>query len=546
VPGRDRRSRAIRSECAPSPRRGSCRLPDLARLAGRSASSGAGRSSGWGTPPRRRSAPPNEGFRQRCDDAAVTQAAGREDLYVPDRFEGLRDAGTGALRHIVTPVEDALEIVTERFAEIQVARQGGLLLLRGETGAGKSTFLDTVGLFRQGLSTQKISPGADVPAALNELDVPDAPNIVVLDGREALGDVSAAEIESAMHAINAFVRSPRGRKSLVVWPTNKDDLTDLLSDFGLRLGGEALLGTDGPVSRFTGPPRQEYVRIAERTVAALNESASLAALGVSDEKAAELAATAETIGQYLGRLRNALVQNSKRVRRLMPTEQYRVWVLVVAGTDSEGDVAALTRGRYSYTDIDRAMTATGANIVEDLKKNPDELGILGSILDSKILHMEMMTILAVARNYGDAALHKLMRSAGMAVGRDRQAASRLEGSEIGLILSGSSLGTRKRGKKPGGSTLAAFNNLARIARTNDGALNRAIGEGLKSVGLIDSYETERVLGTKLNYFSDLYCVQRGAPIRIEVMWRAETSRAEIANYALKKLGNYGKAIGLLQ
>jgi DNA (cytosine-5)-methyltransferase 1 len=40
-------------------------------------------------------------------------------------------------------------------------------------------------------------------------------------------------------------------------------------------------------------------------------------------------------------------------------------------------------------------------------------------------------------------------------------------------------------------------------------------------------------------------VAEGGPIRIEIMWRSTTSRADIANYVLSKLGNYGKAIGLL-
>jgi hypothetical protein len=45
--------------------------------------------------------------------------------------------------------------------------------------------------------------------------------------------------------------------------------------------------------------------------------------------------------------------------------------------------------------------------------------------------------------------------------------------------------------------------------------------------------------------ADLYCLKSGEPIRIEVMWRTKAGRAEIANYVLTKLGNYGKAIGVL-
>lgn len=153
-------------------------------------------------------------------------------------------------------------------------------------------------------------------------------------------------------------------------------------------------------------------------------------------------------------------------------------------------------------------------------------------------------MLAVAREYGSETLHAQMQANSMSVVPDASAAERLTASELGLILSGASLGTRKRGSKPGGGTQTAFKGLASIARTNDGLCNAAIGAGLQSLGLIDSYETERDLGTELVFNSDLYCVKDGAPARVEVMWRASTGRAEIANYVLGKLGNYARAIGL--
>jgi hypothetical protein len=59
-------------------------------------------------------------------------------------------------------------------------------------------------------------------------------------------------------------------------------------------------------------------------------------------------------------------------------------------------------------------------------------------------------------------------------------------------------------------------------------------------------EIEKSLGTELDYKSDIYCTQFGAPLRLEMMWRSKTSRAEIANYVLGKLKNYGRAIGMLR
>jgi DNA (cytosine-5)-methyltransferase 1 len=67
----------------------------------------------------------------------------RETLKVPDRFEALRDAGSGALQSIIVPVQHTLTTIDSRFADLSAAGRGGLMILRGDSGSGKSTFLDT-------------------------------------------------------------------------------------------------------------------------------------------------------------------------------------------------------------------------------------------------------------------------------------------------------------------------------------------------------------------------------------------------------------------
>ncbi len=420
------------------------------------------------------------------------------------------------------------------------------MLLRGETGAGKSTFLDTIALFRSGVSTVRIPPTEEIRSRLTSIKpIGENFRVLVLESREALGQYSRNAIESDVHAINAFLRSPAGERTLIVWPVNTDDLLRRLIAIGTDIGGTALFGLDDPATPFQGPPRDEFVAIAARTVSALNEGASLAALGISEEYAEELAQRADTIGAYLGLVRNALLQNQSKVQALLPVEQFRMWTLVIAGNETEGDVAALTRGGLAYVDIDRLMTSTEANVVKDLKRTPDLLGILGTMLDARIVNIDMLTILAIARTYGDAQLHSLMKSKGMSTAVDKQASERLAASELGLLIQGASLGTRKRGKKPGDNTKAAFAGLAEIARGNDGALNRAIGRALLDNRYIQEFETERDLGTEYVVRSDLWVVRGSDPIRLEAMWRARAGRADIANYVLTKLGLYGRAIGLV-
>jgi hypothetical protein len=198
----------------------------------------------------------------------ATTTALREELRVPDRFERLREAGTGALRSIVVPVADALRIIDARFTDMRAAGRGSLMILRGDTGAGKSTFLDTVGLFRNDVVTVRVPSDDDIAQALGCMPSTTGARIVVLEGREALGQVSAEALEAGMHAINAFLRTDAGLNTLVVWPANTDDPTERLVDLATKLGGEALFGIGEPVQRFVGPSRDTFVEIAERTVAA--------------------------------------------------------------------------------------------------------------------------------------------------------------------------------------------------------------------------------------------------------------------------------------
>lgn len=208
----------------------------------------------------------------------ATEVTPRQTLSVPSRFENLREAGSGALRSIIVPVNATLDSIDARFEDLGGAGSGGLMILRGDSGSGKSTFLDTIGLFRSGVVTRRIGAEENLRDALGALEATQEPRVVVLEGREALGDVSAALLEEGLHAINAFVRTAAGRDTLVVWPTNTDALTDALVNLARSLGDDALFGIGDPVERFSGPAKDQFIGIAVRTVAALNESASLSAL----------------------------------------------------------------------------------------------------------------------------------------------------------------------------------------------------------------------------------------------------------------------------
>lgn len=71
-------------------------------------------------------------------------------------------------------------MLDDRFLDLRAAGRGGFMILRGASGAGKSTFLNTVGLFREGVTTARVSRGADIACDLATLPASSMPRIVVL------------------------------------------------------------------------------------------------------------------------------------------------------------------------------------------------------------------------------------------------------------------------------------------------------------------------------------------------------------------------------
>jgi hypothetical protein len=476
---------------------------------------------------------------------APTASLPRAKLQLPDRFEPLRRMSGEALRAIVCPVRPALVTLDTRFAEMRSAGRGSLLILRGESGAGKSTFLDTVHLFREGVETSRVPPDAAVADMLAALGPGAGARIVVLEGREALREESKATLESTLHAINAFVRSEHGAHTLVVWPTNTNDLSESLRAIASSLGAEALLGCSTEAERFYGPERSEFVWIAEQTVQALNQGATLASLGMSDADAAELAGRSRTIGHFLYLVRLRLLENEVLVDGLLARERCHLWTVVVASGNTFAHVSAVTRGTDGHIDMDRLLAATNANVVHELRKYPHRIGMLGTSLDARIFHLDPPTAVSIAHHYGGPDLHGHMRARGLSPTRTSRDRASLTSTDLGAVLAADILGRRRIRRRVSDSTEREFARLVEIARTQDGDLNRALGNGLAAEGLIDGFDAEAQVGGSLRFASDLRLVRNDEPIRLELMWRTQVSEADIAVYVLNKLHNYGRTIGYL-
>lgn len=459
----------------------------------------------------------------------------------------LKVASIGDLQQIILPVQSALARIDDLADEMHASLRGTFLILKGSSGSGKSTFANTVGMFREGVETVNLPRSQDIAAELDKLKpVTGSLRVVILEGREAITDIQQEALEKAIHAINQFARTPAGRMTVVVWLVNKDDLASNLAKLAGDLGGEALVGLGDPIYMFSGPAKDQYTDIANRTLALLNQGENLNDLGIGDDRVYDILNESPTIGNFLARIRLELVKNRKGLAILVSKEQCRVWFIVIAGNEPEGDVDGLTRGTVFSADIDRMLSVTEANIVSELKSYPEKIGLLGTFFDARILYLPIITALSVARSYGNPALKARMVAEGMATSPDSDSLERLRESSLGLSFSKSVIGPRKVGGKAGTNTVAAYEKIAKIASTNDALLNIAVAEALKQAGLIDSYKHEQDFGNGLTRRTDIVAQTSDGTVRLEFMWRKTTGRAAIANYVLTKLFNYGKAISYLK
>ncbi len=467
---------------------------------------------------------------------------------VPIRFESVEKMVNGQdLRSLIVPVEEGLRKFDQLYENMMSSLSGSFLILRGDTGSGKTTLLHTLGLFVKGVQTVPIRRDELIRETLESLGPCEGRfRVVVIENREALSDTSDVEIESIILAINRFTRSRAGERTVVAWPCNSDPIAEKLAASAGQIGGEALLGVEEAVFRYHGPPRGEYLRIARRTIAAFNSGASLADLGISEERAEQLAREAETIGKFLNLLQVEERKNREILAGKLPNqEQCRMWVVVAAKNDPEAEVGVLTRGQYSTADIERLMASTDANIVKEIKEQPERLGLLGTAFDAKILSLPALTAIEVVQEYADDPLRSELRKQGFSASGATNGKGRLLDSDLASALQGEPIGPSKRGRKPQADRLAPFDAIMAVAQSNDIALNRAVGRALVACGLIEEFDAEVDLSGGLTRKSDLVCNPHIDPVRIEMMWRLDTTRSEIANYVLTKLFNYGRAIGFI-
>ena len=231
----------------------------------------------------------------------------------------------------------------------------------------------------------------------------------------------------------------------------------------------------------------------------MNQSASLADLGLTEDQIHSCAGRSTLVGDFLSNLHEEIEELQGEVAQLIDQERCRLWIIVASGNEPDGEVDGLTRGASSSIDTEKLMASTQANVVSELKQHAQKVGIVGTVLDAKIFHLPILTTNSIVRAFATPRLQGRMKAQRFSLfPADRgDALRRLKKSGVGTLLAGGNLSVKTRGKKPGTESKTSFFKLANIASDHDRELNACIGEALKAARLIDDFSLEQDFGKGL-------------------------------------------------
>jgi DNA (cytosine-5)-methyltransferase 1 len=203
-------------------------------------------------------------------------------LVFPQRWELLKaetEKRNVPIKPLIMPVQKALGEIEKERRQILETSMGRLFIISGVSGSGKSTFLNSLDLFIDGVSVQTITVREidrvevieDKLATLKRENA--ALSVVVLEGKESPGALKSDELDILLTTINKDFRLSLGRKTLFVIPTTSQSVAQTISQRAADIGG--MTTRSRPFYVFSGPPRSEYEQITDRMLRALNQSSSV-------------------------------------------------------------------------------------------------------------------------------------------------------------------------------------------------------------------------------------------------------------------------------
>lgn len=498
-------------------------------------------------------------------------------LVLPTTFEQSRDALDpnssdyfAKLTQFVQPVEEAEREIVSVLSRMP-AKTGRLLLLLGQTGCGKSTFVQSLTWRKHlGLKELKSIDCSELAAdrRLTELlsviqeeclraRERQGLSAISIDYLESLTGVSLPQRKDFFQTINGLLRkSP----VLVVWPVTSNTDANLMLQEG-RSVSSTLFDSIVPVLKFEGPKLEQFPSIARNTIAVFNQGSLLQDFFLTEAELETVrddlianTSTSPPIRKYAEAVYDHWSRKSGHLRRLTdklprPNE---VWCVFCYPTAEDVVSSFATKGNHAPS----AWIAYHAKLWEYVPdtqrmarwKNPTRLQFaISGAFTARVIHLSPQALIASCISYDSDGKFDSVKAQSPATWSEKsKAQDRLESSALFRQLVGSppSKGKTKSGpaaeaRKAAAAPFATLNKL--VAGTgNDRYANTALAACLRNK-LPKDYvvESERQHPWIPGLFPDIRVdTPDGRQICIEFCYTNNSKPSAVADYVLDKLATY--------
>jgi hypothetical protein len=492
-------------------------------------------------------------------------------ISLPTRYERLEAKAreiNADLRRIVVKVEASVEHLQELFLAMQQTDLCRFEVFYGASGSGKTTFLETLEQFFEGVTVHKLDSTVPLTESVAKIEKEmqgsrGLKSIVYLADRDNPTETDD-ELLTFFERLRALFRRIDPRL-LVVWPISLKDKSQHLFDLAQSIGADSLIGRTAGPYHFRGPPNAQYYAIADDTARMFNEGSGLLEFGIDETIGTGVLSQAATLGAYFNKIidhSNMLNDIIADVLREKPRP--RVWVVVCGDEDTElmSTVQSLTFGNQRALDTTKFTAHVGerrrqTQYMKDWQALGSYMTFLLRMLDVKVIEVPPNLALAVVRAFGDQGIRNALKQKSA---NKMNTIDSLQESVLGELVTGAEPRDRRAPHKTGADTRAEFNRIQARAKAEDRLLNKAFAAAFQELFARQQKETVSI-GERKSVFStlvpDVLIDEPGNdPICLEFTWRTTGEIASgkrqqktftpghIQQYVFQKAYEYVKALNL--
>ncbi|WP_287105342.1 hypothetical protein [Brevundimonas sp.] len=388
---------------------------------------------------------------------------------------------------IVERVDEAAARVDTLLRRVRDGGGGAIEVFFGLSGSGKTTFLQNLPSFFEGVSVStfdKDRPLSELPEFVKKGHVPGASKnrIVLVTRRDnpTASDLNAVE-EMFAELLEVF-REPGGA-AVVLWPITKKESADFISEKAWEVGRDSMADAESNGQyKFVGVAPSKYWDIADNTSRTITGD-GLEAFGIMPSDAAEMLTKSETISDFFAAaLSHADKQRANTWSILKEKANVHLWVLL-PGDDLKllnATADALTQGTKSKIDIDKIgelidRPDQNTIYVADWKERRGKLAHLLRAIDVRLFGFPPNVSLAAVRSFGDSSLKARLKQPATTLDASKSAMRATRLYKAILAEAGVETPAYAGARRLGQETIDEFLRIQGVASSDDKPLNKALG-----------------------------------------------------------------------